>query len=240
MENRLKERLTGAAILVALIVLIVPELFRGQSSHTVVSNARLAPEGAPIRSYTIELNAAGAQASSPAPSPTPPQEAAQAPPQAAATPHAAAPSRGTATLQTPSAAAPVPAASHAPAHSASSDGHNTLGPAARKPASAGAAARASLASVRGRTAHPGGEAPGHAAKTASPGWSVQLGVFSKAENATRLARSARGKGFSVRVSRTSRGLYRVALVGLSERAEALRVSRRLHAAGLPAAVQGPR
>jgi DedD protein len=55
MENRLKERLTGAAILVALIVLLVPEMFHGQRSE-VVSNAGSSAEGPPERSYTIDLS----------------------------------------------------------------------------------------------------------------------------------------------------------------------------------------
>jgi DedD protein len=54
MENRLKERLTGAAILVALIVLLVPEMFHGQRSD-VAANAG-SGEGAPVRSYTIDLS----------------------------------------------------------------------------------------------------------------------------------------------------------------------------------------
>jgi DedD protein len=55
MENRLKERLTGAAILVALIVLLVPEMFRGQPGDRAASGGSSA-EGAPVRSYTIDLS----------------------------------------------------------------------------------------------------------------------------------------------------------------------------------------
>jgi cell division septation protein DedD len=55
MENRLKERLTGAAILVALIVLLVPEMFHGQRSD-VAASAGSSGEGPPVRSYTIDLS----------------------------------------------------------------------------------------------------------------------------------------------------------------------------------------
>ena len=55
MENRLKERLTGAAILVALIVLLVPEMFHGQRRDVAASTGSSA-EGAPVRSYTIDLS----------------------------------------------------------------------------------------------------------------------------------------------------------------------------------------
>ena len=55
MENRLKERLTGAAILVALIVLLVPEMFHGQRGD-VAATPGAATEGPPLRSYTIDLS----------------------------------------------------------------------------------------------------------------------------------------------------------------------------------------
>jgi DedD protein len=55
METRLKERLTGAAILVALIVLVVPELFHGQRPD-VAANTSSNGEGPPVRSYTIDLS----------------------------------------------------------------------------------------------------------------------------------------------------------------------------------------
>jgi DedD protein len=55
MENRLKERMTGAAILVALIVMLVPEMFRGQGGE-VASTSSGSGEGPPVRSYTIDLS----------------------------------------------------------------------------------------------------------------------------------------------------------------------------------------
>ncbi len=54
MENRLKERLTGAAILVALIVLLVPEMFRGQRGDAAAPAS--SGDGPPMRSYTIDLS----------------------------------------------------------------------------------------------------------------------------------------------------------------------------------------
>jgi DedD protein len=55
MENRLKERLTGAAILVALIVMLVPEMFHGQRGD-VAASASSSGDGPPVRSYTIDLS----------------------------------------------------------------------------------------------------------------------------------------------------------------------------------------
>jgi DedD protein len=215
MENRLKERLTGAAILVALIVLIVPEVFRGQSTAPRAAHAPQAPEGAPVRSYTIDLNAAGAQAAPPQVAP-PAAGPAAAP---AAAPVASPVASPVETRVKAPAVAAVKARGKAPARPS---------PAAhQRSAAAAGAARGAAAAV-------------HAATAGEAGWSVQLGLFSKADNATRLARTAHGKGFAVHVSRSARGLYRVALVGLSDRAAALRASRRLKAAGLPAAIMGPR
>jgi DedD protein len=55
MDHRLKERLTGAAILVALIVLLVPEMFHGQDGN-IATSAGNSGEGPPLRSYTIDLS----------------------------------------------------------------------------------------------------------------------------------------------------------------------------------------
>ena len=55
MENRLKERLTGAAILVALVVMLVPEMFHGQRGDIAASPGS-SGDGPPVRSYTIDLS----------------------------------------------------------------------------------------------------------------------------------------------------------------------------------------
>jgi DedD protein len=64
MENRLKERLTGAAILVALIVLVVPELFHGQRD-AAPGDTHGAGDGAARRSYVIDLKDSTAPAAAP-------------------------------------------------------------------------------------------------------------------------------------------------------------------------------
>jgi DedD protein len=102
-----KDRLTGAVILVALVVLLVPELLSGPGPKPA-SIAASPSQGAPLRSYTVELGdesgahrtaaataaatapvagvaaptAAAASTSQPLPAP-PASEHAQAPPQAA-------------------------------------------------------------------------------------------------------------------------------------------------------------
>ena len=86
----MKERLTGAIILVALIVLLVPEFLRGpvkSAPRTVAASA----EEPPLRSYTINLGddsqARGATAQPQASAP----QAATTPPAVHASPPAASP-----------------------------------------------------------------------------------------------------------------------------------------------------
>jgi cell division septation protein DedD len=113
---KVKERLTGAIILVVLIVLVVPELLTGpiRSAPPAAAVASSAEE-APLRSYTINLaeethsrtaarSASGPQ--QPAPLPAPPPDSAPPPPAAATT---AATSASVPVTEHP-AAAPAPAA----------------------------------------------------------------------------------------------------------------------------------
>ncbi len=54
MQDHLKERLTGAAILVVVVVLLVPEMFRGRPVAGIDRSGN-SLEGPPLRSYTIDL-----------------------------------------------------------------------------------------------------------------------------------------------------------------------------------------
>lgn len=113
MEQRLKERLTGAAILVALIVLIVPELFHGHLAER--GKASNSSEGPPMRSYLIDLGGAhSAPMQLGATSAEPP--AAPAPGSSAPAPAPIAPSsRAALALPTPAPRATGSAAHHASA-----------------------------------------------------------------------------------------------------------------------------
>ena len=121
----MKERLTGAIILVALIVLLVPELLTGpvRSSPRAAAVASSA-EGAPLRAYTINLadeaHAQGAIAGGSGPQPPAPLPAlTQA---ATAESSAADPARASAAPASPaktaSPSAPAPATPAAAADSA--------------------------------------------------------------------------------------------------------------------------
>jgi DedD protein len=190
-----KERLTGAIILVALIVLLVPELLTGpiRMRPARAAAATAAPAGGtahgepPLRSYTMTLGAP--------PSVQDTEVTPQAPPQ----PQAATPSPQ---AGPPASAAPSPA----PAQDSLQ---------ATKP-----------------PAHPVGEEAGSSASSA--GWVVQLGSFASRQNAERLARSLKSRGFRMSVSPAragSRVLWRVRAGPARNHAGAVHLAARLRALG---------
>lgn len=122
MQDHLKERLTGAAILVMVVVLLVPELFRGPPNAGPKSGTS-GTTGPPVRSYTIDLrDAAMTQplaTSAPAlatPTPAAANALSSAPaPEASAAPLPAPPTNATRPVAV-AAAAPKPAPATASAH----------------------------------------------------------------------------------------------------------------------------
>ncbi|HUE48000.1 MAG TPA: SPOR domain-containing protein [Steroidobacteraceae bacterium] len=203
----MKERLTGAVILVALMVLLVPELLTGPiRSAPRAASVTPSAEEPPLRSYTINLaddahSRSTAATSSGPQQPTPltagapggggatqPGAAETAPPAAASTPHRAPQSL-------PAAPAPVVAAKSVPAS----------------------------------TAAPSVAAMGGAAGS----WMVQLGSFASRANAERLARQVRAGGFKVSVSQASAGrrLFRVRVGPAHDREAASQLAQKLRAAG---------
>ena len=219
----MKERLTGAIILVALIVLLVPELLTGPVRDTAAREAAAAVLGTPaasaagasgasqppLRSYTLSL--APAARDGPVPLPQPRQSAASAAVQAAASQaaHGMAPQPApiTATPEPPhTGQAPAPATTTRPPAEAA---HSETAPARSGPKLRSAAAPA------GR-------------------WVVQVGSFSSRSNADRLAGQLHRLGFrayvsSVRVGR--RLLWRVRSAPVANRTAASRLAARLRAHG---------
>jgi DedD protein len=211
MENRLKERLTGAAILVALIVLLVPEMFHGQRSD--VAAPASSGDGPPIRSYTIDL--------SNSPASTAPLQS--TPPATAAADGASEPTPASMSAAPPAAAAPAASA----AVQVPNSGAAAVPKAPLKPLPPPSAPSATVA-VAG-------------ARAASAGWSVQLGLFAQHDNAERLAHTAQAKGFSASVSdKDAKGLYHVQIGNVTDHAAAVALQGRLHDQGIAAAVVPPR
>jgi cell division septation protein DedD len=253
MENRLKERLTGAAILVALIVMLVPEMFHGQRGD-VAATAGSSGEGPPVRSYTIDLSnsptrtgplqstpaggGSGAAAATGGSSGNDDQPAGAAgseqptAPSAQATQGAAASSRPA----TQASSEPVAATPPTPAQGANAPA--TTKPAITAPATiapATATPKVAVTAASGNSHQSPPATPSHSAPAG--GWVVQLGLFAKRDNAERLAHNAQEQGFTVSVSNPdAKGLYRVYAGGMSERSAAEAYAQRLKDHGMPAAV----
>jgi DedD protein len=205
LQDHLKERLTGAAILVVVVVLLVPELFRGPP-NALPKPGTSASAGPPVRSYTIDLrDTAAAQppgASAPPlanPAATAVNAPAKAPPSAPAAPAPGPPP--TAGGATP----PIPASNATPA-----------------PAVAAAAGK------------PAAPVPSpHTATGKGGGWTVQVGSFARRDYAERMAKQVTAKGFAVEVAGPDdRGLYRVRSAPQPERAAAVALKQKMQASGL--------
>jgi DedD protein len=229
METRLKQRLTGAAILVALVVMLVPEMFHGQRGD-IPASASSSGEGPPVRSYTIDLSDLAGSPTRTAPLQSTPVNAARAASDAkpASVPQTEQTSVPAGTPAADAAGAARTAASAAPTAAPTPTPAPTPAPIA---ASATALTRAQPPSVSASARQtPSGMRSGG-------GWAVQLGLFAKRDNAERLVHSAQAKGFAVSVSAAdAKGLYRVYAAGMADRSAAEAYSQRLKDQGLPAAV----
>ncbi|MDB6011793.1 MAG: hypothetical protein JWL65_4043 [Gammaproteobacteria bacterium] len=251
----MKERLTGAIILVVLIVLLVPELLSGPSrSVPAPQAAATSSEEPPLRSYTINLaddshsedssggtSKASPQASGPeqptpiAESPTPAQQGdSDAPTEGSPNSPQGSPPAATQTQ----ASAPSPTSSQEQPRPMAPRGSPPLAQQRLSAAEKGAAGQRSAAPER-PTAAPArpmstdrAEATDRSSSTG--GWMVQLGVFSIQANAERLAQELKSQGFHAQVSESSGGgrpLWRVRSGPVAERAAAEQLNARLRAAG---------
>jgi DedD protein len=248
LEACVKERLTGAVILVAILVLLVPELLTGPGSGSAAKPA--GAEGVPLRSYTIDLaDDANRTASAPTGSPAaeavdePVVEAAPEPGvEAAGETAAVPPNDAEASNAQPASDASAIASAEAderhangqpsgsgadsraatpaqPAGEPAEDDRprSAFGPnAANRTPPEPAAAKSASSAVRDSpdsAANPASSAvrrsadstPKPAATRTAPskGWAVQLGVFASRDNADRLSKQLKGKGYPVTVNEIS-------------------------------------
>jgi DedD protein len=218
MDESLKARLIGAALLVALAVLLIPELLSGRKA------AELQPAdpatARSTRTFTIELNGGEAPGTLPsppvaeAPSPVPAAVAQQsaaettaAEPKSATDPQSAPPAQPVAVEQRPAANTTAPRATEVVAEA----------PAVAPPPLPESAPAAAT----------------------SGGWAVQVGAFGSAATAQRLVKELQGAGYRAYVSpvnRSGKTLNRVRVGPEAERDDANRLAERLKGRGLPAAV----
>jgi cell division septation protein DedD len=212
LDESLKERLTGAAILVGLVVALVPEMFRG--SHTAAATLPIpsAGSGAPIQTYTIDLNAAPM---TPSLAPAPPATATPLP----------------ATTTGVAVASPPPVAS---ASAVVAPAPQEVAPLAAIASGASAALIAPSAPIAmPPVAKPAPKPAKPAAAGAQHQWVVQVGSFTLKENATRMVKQAAQKGIRVNVAGPdARGMFRVRTAAVGSRQAALEQQAQLKSQGL--------
>ena len=217
MDQGLKERLVGAAVLVAIAVWLIPWVLDGpeEGAEAPASALRLpsAEEPMPMRTQTLRLGDASEQSAQSTPSAQPAPATTPPPPPAVAT---AQPAKDEAAA--PSQPAPQPETTLAAA--------TTPAPAARPPPAPAASA-----------------APKPAQPKAQGDWTVQLGSFEDEANAKRLAQRAGTFGYKAEVSSVRSGgktLYRVRVGPQATRAAADAAASALKAHGVEARVVAAR
>lgn len=223
MEESLKARLIGAVVLVALAVLLIPELLSGRKTAEPVAEEGAGPRG--TRSFTIELGPAPGQAAR-----GPTSSTATAPPGGAE-----------------SGAVPVPATvdvgAEQPAEPVAEPADSSKREAAAAPAPA-RVAQAPPAIPPPGDAQPAAPAraepkPPPAPSASAGGWAVQVGAFGSADTARKLSQDLSSAGYRAFVSPVNRGgrtLYRVRVGPVGDRAGAEQLVPRLKARGLPVTV----
>jgi cell division septation protein DedD len=214
MDQTLQARLIGATVLVALAVLLIPELLSGRKSVEPAVDEGAVEKG--TRSFTIELGSPGGQTSVPAP-PTPSTVA----------PASRAP------------AAPAGGAGAAEETPGPVDGVETTKVVAA-PGLAQSPSPETTAEPQPLTAAPAQPAPSPPPEPAKTGgWAVQVGAFGSADAARRLVDELSAAGFEAHlapVTRAGKTLHRVRVGPAATRPAADELAQRLKARGLPASV----
>ncbi len=228
MDRRVKERLIGASILVALVVLVVPELLSGPKPTVATAPTLPAAAAEPLRNVTVDLTTSKAPANADAEPPSPQAAAAAASSAAAANlPPVQNPGVQSFAAQTPAAPASV-APTPAPSRPAAASSRPSA--AAGRPA----AAASHLATVESSAFSP--TSKGHGS------WSVQLGSFASRANADKLTRQVKGQGFAVYVLSGGSGAslrYRVRVGPMADRESAERMAAKLKSLGHAGSLVAP-
>jgi cell division septation protein DedD len=212
MDQHLKERLVGAAVLVLIGVLVIPVLLDGPPPDEPVRvGLELPAAGDERKSHTIRLDVPAERPATPGsgsivrpdqPSATQKQDAPE-PPAPAIRPKSDATAVSTAKTEKPASKPTEPPAPE--------EGKRST-PAESPPAEPGA----------------------FSDPARSGGWVVQIGSFSSEENASRLSDELRGSGYPVFVSRVTAGgkaMHRVRVGPVPEKGEAETLAERLKASG---------
>jgi DedD protein len=232
-ERHVKERLIGAAVLMAAAIILIPEMLSGPERHEG-EPVRSASDETSVKTYTIDLNRPPGTPQEPITaevSPAPPPEKEQPLAAEQAAPDVSIPSNTSETnpesdtdsTTTKTQGAPSPQSSPPPAKVTESSRAVAAQP--TPPPSAPQKPPRSVAS--------------EASVPTSPGWAVQLGSFSSRASADRLAGQFRADGYDVfvmPVETRKSTLYRVRIGPMRDRTGADEVLRRVRAKVAGAAV----
>jgi DedD protein len=207
-ERKVKERLVGAAVLMAAAVILIPEMLSGPDRKSPAEPAAQARNDAPIKTYTIDLS----------------HSSSEQPPAAVVENRAPPPEE-------------LPAQQPAPAQPAASDQakpeDSQASAAVAPPPAQQAVIDQPTPAVSSATAPKHPLASAEPAPTSGQ-WAVQVGTFSKEANAQRLVKELRDHGQSAFVMPLRSGgdtLYRVRVGPMKDRASAETALRDLKAAG---------
>ncbi len=212
MDSRAKQRVTGAVILAALFVLLVPELLTGPKSP--VAPPAPAEDEQGLRSYTIDIDGNSTAATPSAPQPAPAASAAPA----------------EAGEATPAETEAAPTARPEPRSAAQEAPQREVTPTPQ-------AAPAQTPTTSAATARPASPQPTPTQAVTPPArgsFVVQLGSFGSRDNADRLVRDMSAKGFKAFVAPIRSGgrdLYRVRVGPTPDRASAEALAADLKRAG---------
>ena len=218
MEESLKARLIGAVVLVALAVLLIPEMLSGRKAAEPVVEEGAGSRG--TRSFTIELGQAAGQGARSSVTPAVPAPGAADP---GAAPVAASGDTGAEPPTDPAATKDAGAAA------ASASARVSQVPQSTPPAVTATPDAAQRTEPK----------PPPAPDAAGGGWAVQVGAFGSADTARKLTQELGGAGYRAFVSPVNRGgktLYRVRVGPMGDRAGAEQLVPRLKARGLPTSV----
>lgn len=202
MERIVKERLVGAAVLMAAAVILIPEMLSGPDRDSESEPTAQVRSDAPIKTYTIDLS------QSPSAQPTPSVVDNRAPPP-----------------EEPAAPAVAPPTEQA--SGAQPAGDDQAKPEAPQQTAAAAPVGAAPVVVEQPTAAPARTtSPPLASNTDAPTsgrWAVQVGSYAREATAERLAKQLRDQGqraFVMPVKSGGATLYRVRIGPLKDRASA--------------------
>jgi DedD protein len=218
-ERIVKERLVGAAVLMAAAIILIPEMLGGPDRGSRAEPAAQSRNDAPIKTYTIDLShspttqPATAVVENRAPPPEePPAAQSPSPPAAEPQPAASDQAKPDVPQQTVAATPPPEPVRNEPAK-----------PVVEPPTSAPAPARTAARPLASNTAAP-----------TSGGWAVQIGSYAKEATAERIAKQLRDQGQNAFVMPVKSGgatLYRVRIGPMKDRATAEAALRTVKSAG---------